>query len=66
MGNSESGYLTKIAHSVIREDLERTIQLNVDRASFSYAVFTGIQILGPANQTGIWTETPYVELKGIG
>lgn len=56
--------LTKIAHSVIREDLERMIQLTVDSASTPYAVFTGIQIHGPGNQTWIWTDTPYVVAHG--
>jgi hypothetical protein len=56
--------LTKIAHSVIREDLERMILLTVDSASIPYAVFTGIQIHGPGNQTRIWTEKPYVVAKG--
>lgn len=56
--------LTKIAHSVIREDLERMIQLTVDSASFPYAVFTGVQIHGPGSQTWIWPETPYVMAEG--
>jgi hypothetical protein len=56
--------LTKIAHMVMREDLERMIQLTVDSASTPYAVFTGIQIHGPGNQTWIWTDTPYVVAKG--
>jgi len=57
--------LTKMAHTVIREDLERMIQLTVDSASFPYAVFTGIQIHGPNNQTWIWMDTPYVIAQGI-
>ena len=57
--------LTKMAHTVIREDLERMIQLTVDSASFPYAVFTGIQIHGPNNQTWIWMDTPYVMAQGI-
>lgn len=57
--------LTKIAHSVIREDLERMIQLTVDRSSIPYAVFTGIQIHGPENQTWIWTDTSYVVNEGV-
>jgi len=56
--------LTKIAHSVIREDLERMIQLTVDFTSCPYAVFTGVQIHGPGNQTWIWTDTPYVMAVG--
>ena len=56
--------LTKIAHNVIREDLERMIQLTVDSASFPYAVFTGVQIHGPNSQTWIWQETPYVMMEG--
>lgn len=56
--------LTKIAHNVIREDLERMIQLTVDSNSVPYAVFSGIQIHGPGNQTWIWIDTPYVVAKG--
>lgn len=56
--------LTKIAHSVIREDLERMIQLTVDSSSVPYAVFTGIQIHGPGNQTWIWTDTSSVVAEG--
>ena len=57
--------LTKMAHTVIREDLERMIQWTVDSASFPYAVFTGIQIHGPNNQTWIWMDTPYVMAQNI-
>lgn len=57
--------LTKIVHSIIREDLERMIQLTVDITSVPYAVFTGIQIHGPDNQTWIQLENPYVVNKGI-
>jgi hypothetical protein len=56
--------LTQIAHSVIREDLERMIQLKVDSSAVAYAVFTGIQIHGPDNQTWIWTDTSYVVVEG--
>lgn len=56
--------LTQIAHSVIREDLERMIQLTVDSSAVAYAVFTGIQIHGPDNQTWIWTDTSYVVVEG--
>ncbi|GJL55617.1 MAG: low-co2 inducible protein lcib [Nitrospirales bacterium] len=55
--------LTKIAHSAIREDLERMIYLTVNNDPVSYAVFTGVQIHGPDNQTWIWTDTPYVVVK---
>ncbi|MDH4361975.1 MAG: hypothetical protein OEW33_14730 [Nitrospirota bacterium] len=56
--------LTKIAHSVIREDLERMIQLTVDSSAVPYAVFTGIQIHGPGNRTWIWASAPYVVAEG--
>lgn len=56
--------LTKVAHRVIREDLERMIQLTEDSSVFPYAVFTGVQIHGPGNQTWIWTDTPYVMSDG--
>ena len=57
--------LTKMAHSVIQEDIERMIRLTVDTASFPYAVFTGIQMHGPNNQTWIWMDMPYVMAQDI-
>ena len=57
--------LTKIAHTVILQDLERMIQLTVDSSSVPYAVFSGIQIHGPDNQTWIWSDMPYVVAAGI-
>ncbi|HBP88907.1 MAG TPA: hypothetical protein PKK23_15100 [Nitrospirales bacterium] len=57
--------LTKIAQNIIREDLERMIQLTVEQTSIAYAVFSGIQIHGPHNQTWIWPDTAYAVVNGI-
>ena len=57
--------LTKIAQNIIREDLERMIQLTVEQTSTAYAVFTGIQIHGHNNQTWIWPETAYAVVNGV-
>ena len=57
--------LTKIAQNIIREDLERMIELTVDQTSTAHAVFTGIQIHGPNNQTWIWPETAYAVVNGV-
>jgi len=39
--------LTRLAHDVIREDLDRMLALTVDSPTASYAALTGIQIHGP-------------------
>jgi hypothetical protein len=57
--------LTKVAHTVIQEELERMIHLTTESASFPYAVFTGIQIHGPLNQMWIWLSTSYVVIEGL-
>lgn len=57
--------LTKVTQHIIREDLERMIQLTVDPGRTDYAVFTGIQIHGPAHKDWIWIETSYVFVDGV-
>lgn len=56
--------LTKITQHIIREDLERMIRLTVDPSTTDYAVFTGVQIHGPAHKDWIWVETSYVFVDG--
>ena len=57
--------LTKITQQIIKEDLERMIQLTVDPNTTDYAVFTGVQIHGPAHKDWIWVETSYVLVDGV-
>lgn len=57
--------LTKITQQIIREDLERMIQLTVDPSTTDYAVLTGVQIHGPAHKDWIWVETSYVVVDGV-
>ncbi len=57
--------LTKFTQHIIREDLERMIQLTVDSSKTDYAVFTGVQIHGPAHKDWIWIETSYVFVDGM-
>ncbi len=57
--------LTKITQHIIKEDLERMIQLTVNPGTTDYAVFTGVQIHGPANKDWIWVETSYVVVDGV-
>lgn len=56
--------LTKVTQHIIREDLERMIQLTVHPSTTDYAVFTGVQIHGPAHKDWIWVETSYVVVDG--
>lgn len=57
--------LTLATQHIIREDLERMIQLTVDPSTTDYAVFTGVQIHGPAHKDWIWVETSYVVVDGV-
>lgn len=57
--------LTKITQHIIREDLERMIRLTADPSTTDYAVFTGVQIHGPAHKDWIWVETSYVVVDGV-
>ncbi len=56
--------LTKITQQIIKEDLERMIQLTVDPQTTNYAVYTGIQIHGPDHKDWIWVESSYVVIDG--
>lgn len=56
--------LTKATQHIIREDLERMIQLTVDPSKTDYAVFTGVQIHGPSHKDWIWIETSYAFVNG--
>ncbi|MEO8327987.1 MAG: hypothetical protein ABI618_19230 [Nitrospirota bacterium] len=57
--------LTKVTQHIIREDLERMIRLTVDPSTTDYAVFTGVQIHGPAHKDWIWVETSYVVVNEV-
>ena len=57
--------LTKVTQHIIKENLERMIQLTVDTKTTDYAVLTGVQIHGPANKDWIWVETSYVVSDGV-
>ncbi len=57
--------LTKITQEIIKEDLERMIHLTVNPSTTDYAVFTGVQIHGPANKDWVWVETSYVVVDGV-
>ena len=56
--------LTRIAHEVILEDLERMIQLTVDPMRSDYGVFTGIQIHVPEGRHFVWPGTAYAVKEG--
>ena len=56
--------LTKATQHIIREDLERMIQLTVETNKTDYAVFTGVQIHGLTHKDWIWIETSYVFVDG--
>jgi hypothetical protein len=56
--------LTKIAHEVILEELERMIHLTIDPVRSHYAVFTGIQIHGPEGRNFIWPGATYAVRHG--
>jgi hypothetical protein len=56
--------LTKIAHAVILEELERMIQLTVDPTRSDYGVFTGIQIHAPEGRHFVWPGAAYVVKDG--
>ena len=57
--------LTKITQQIIRRDLERMLQLTVNPSRTDFAVFTGVQIQGPAHKDWIWVETSYVVVDGM-
>jgi len=57
--------LTLVTQHIIRRDLERMIQLTVDPSTTDYAVFTGVQIHGPAHKDWIWVEASYVVIDGV-
>ncbi|MFQ5593320.1 MAG: hypothetical protein ACE5HA_04160 [Anaerolineae bacterium] len=56
--------LTKLAHEVIVEDLERMIDLTVDPAHSDYAALTGIQVHGPGKTNYIWPGTLRTVVSG--
>jgi len=56
--------LTRIAHAVIVEELERMIRLTVDPLRSDYGVFTGIQIHAPEGRHFVWPGTAYAVLNG--
>ncbi len=56
--------LTRIAHEVIREDLERLLAATVDAAQSDYAVLTGIQVHGPDRAQYVWPGEMYAVVGG--
>ena len=50
--------LTRIAHDVILEELERMIHLTVDPTRSDYGLFTGIQIHAPEGRHFVWPGRP--------
>lgn len=56
--------LTRIAHAVILEELERMIQLTVDPTRSDYGLFTGIQIHAPEGRHFVWPGAAYVAIGG--
>ena len=51
--------LTRIAHAVILEELERMIRLTVDPTRSDYGLFTGIQIHIPGGRHFVWPGAAY-------
>jgi hypothetical protein len=56
--------LTRIAHGVILEEVERMIHLTVDPTRSNYGVFTGIQIHAPEGRHFVWPGVAYVVMGG--
>lgn len=56
--------LTRIAHAVILEELERMIRLTMDPMQSDYGLFTGIQIHVPDGRHFVWPGRDYVVLDG--
>jgi len=56
--------LTRIAHGIILEEIERMIHLTVDPTRSNYGVFTGIQIHAPEGRHFVWPGTAYVVMGG--
>lgn len=51
--------LTKLAHEIILEDLEKMIELTHNLDKSDYAVLTGIQLHGPGNVNYVWPSVLY-------
>ena len=56
--------LTRIAHAVILEELERMIRLTVDPTRSDYGLFTGIQIHTPDGRHFVWPGAAYAMKNG--
>lgn len=56
--------LTRIAYTVILEELERMIRLTVDAVRSDYGLFAGIQIHVPEGRHFVWPGTDYVVVDG--
>lgn len=54
--------ITKITHEIIKEDLERLIQVS-EKEPFDYAVLTGIMIHGPNESNYVFPQTFYAVSK---
>jgi hypothetical protein len=56
--------LTRIAHAIILEELERMIRLTVDPTRSDYGLFTGIQIHAPDGRHFVWPGAAYAMKNG--
>ncbi len=56
--------LTRLAHQVIDEDLDRLLAATLDTAKADYAVMTGIQIHGPEMRNYIQPGSSYAVVNG--
>jgi len=56
--------LTRTAHAVILEELERMIRLTVDPKRSAYGLFTGIQIHAPEGRHFVWPGAAYAVKDG--
>jgi hypothetical protein len=60
----DMGQLTKAMATLIRDELERYVELTVDTSKADYAVFTGIQIHCPVEGSIVWVDRAYACVDG--
>jgi len=56
--------LTLAMSNLVTEDLERMIELTVDKDHADYAVLTGVQVHCPVTGSMVWTNANYVCVQG--
>jgi hypothetical protein len=56
--------VTMLAHRVILEDLEQTVETTVDTSRADYAVFSGVQIHTPEHANHVWPGPMYAVVSG--